>query len=143
MTRWDETGHTTCPAACFVPVESEPHAGGEVGRDWTHNMPCGMFCACRIRAACRRRGGARLDTQHALRHFLCLSNLGVICGVRCFAFTNRSRTLERYRFERHIGDVGTRNRHVFWHSAGGTNPGNRHDGGIFHIGRPDGELLAL
>ena len=31
--RWDESGHTTYPAACFVPVESEPHAGGEVGWD--------------------------------------------------------------------------------------------------------------
>ena len=43
MTRWDETGHKTCPAACFVPVESEPHAGGEVGRGWTHNMSAACF----------------------------------------------------------------------------------------------------
>ena len=28
----DERGHRTSPAACFVPRESEPHAGGEVGR---------------------------------------------------------------------------------------------------------------
>jgi hypothetical protein len=39
ISRWDERGHATCPAACRAPRESERHAGREVGCDKTAIPP--------------------------------------------------------------------------------------------------------
>ena len=36
----DECGLKTSPAACLKPHESEPHAGGEVGRSQAGHEPC-------------------------------------------------------------------------------------------------------
>ena len=47
----DEAGHKTGPAACFVPAESERHAGREVGE---RGVSLRVRRAARIRALCAR-----------------------------------------------------------------------------------------